>query len=889
MMPIRTAVFICAVVLSLPIRSFGASDSQSSSPDIKRIVIGQPLQPDDENQLVEVEGTVTFFGRKGRTAYLQISSDSGTMQVTVQHGAGIMNDLLLNSRVRVRGICQPVHSVDGKTVAALRASNANDITILQVPEETWQRYPETTLNALPSTNFNGLIHLRGAIQSVKPGNSFSFADATGEMPIGWKPATPELAGMKIELLCGWRSVNSNRVLHAGFFRTLTSAQSLPTLTAAEKIRWLKRDEANKHYPVKLRGVITYIGSTKRSANLQDETGGIFLWNFNLATNFSNVNMGDFCEVEGVTDGGRFSPQVLPQKVTILGAGQWPEPARPSPDELIYGGLDAEWVEVKGIVQSAKNGSFEIGIRNGKVIQCLMAGSTPPLDAVVHVQGVVFPAHNAQRQIVSARINVPSPEFVSVEQPPLADPFSAATTHPRDLFLYDPAEFDFRQVKVAGQVVLMDNDICHIMDGTNGIRLVPKVKAAVNAGDMVEAVGFPDIDSPFDKPIITIRQAVLRITGTAPLPLPMKIAPESLPDRSLDSRLVQLKSQLLNVNEVEKSLELQSGTLIYHARLETAAPLPPLRIGSLLEVTGVYVVSSDQPVPFELLLNSPANIRVLELPSWWTVQHAIFVVSTMAALILLAVIWIGMLRRQVERRTIQLSNANKSLTNEMAERQRTEEELVRARALHLVEQERTRIARDLHDDLGSRTTRMVLLLDELALQNQIPSPDAAAHPTKISTVAREMIQSLDETVWAVNPRNDTLRRLVNYIGQSAMEFLNAAGARCRLDFSELLPEKPISADARYHLLLAVKEALHNAIRHGHATEVQLHVVADEESLVLEIADNGVGFESVPDNGSANGLRNMRQRMEEIGGQFEIKSELNAGTQVTLKFFWPRNRL
>jgi len=201
-------------------------------------------------------------------------------------------------------------------------------------------------------------------------------------------------------------------------------------------------------------------------------------------------------------------------------------------------------------------------------------------------------------------------------------------------------------------------------------------------------------------------------------------------------------------------------------------------------------------------------------------------------------------------------------------------------------ERTRIARDLHDDLGSRTTRMVLLLDELALQNQIPSPDAAAHPAKISTVAREMIQSLDETVWAVNPRNDTLPRLVNYIGQSAMEFLNAAGARCRLDFPEPLPEKPISADVRYHLLLAVKEALHNAVRHGRATEVQLHVVADEESLVLEIADNGVGFESAPGNGSANGLRNMRQRMEEIGGKFEIKSELKTGTHVTLKFFWPR---
>ena len=162
-------------------------------------------------------------------------------------------------------------------------------------------------------------------------------------------------------------------------------------------------------------------------------------------------------------------------------------------------------------------------------------------------------------------------------------------------------------------------------------------------------------------------------------MPTEIAPKNLPDRSLNSRLVQLKSRLLNINEAGKSLELQTGTLIYHARLESAAPMPPLRIGSLLEVTGVYAFSSDKSVPFELLLNSPADIRVLELPSWWTAQHALFVVSRHGGDYLVSLIWNRLLRQQVGRRTVELSTANQSLKNEITERKRAENELVQTRS------------------------------------------------------------------------------------------------------------------------------------------------------------------------------------------------------------------
>jgi len=438
------------------------------------------------------------------------------------------------------------------------------------------------------------------------------------------------------------------------------------------------------------------------------------------------------------------------------------------------------------------------------------------------------------------------------------------------------------------VIAVRDGVCHIKDGTNGLRLVCRGIAFPAVGDVVQAVGFPDLDSPFDKPILTIREASWRSLGRESMPAPTSIAIRDLPGRQHDSTLVRLQSRLLDVSDygTERVFELQSGAQIYRARLNLGTTIvPPLRLGSLLDLSGVYVVTSGQPVPFELQLNSAADIHVLQLPSWWTVQHAIVVVSGLAAIIVLALVWIGLLHRQVERRTAQLSQANQSLKTEITERKRAEDELVQARSQHAVEQERTRIARDLHDDLGSRVTRTVLLLDELGLQDQMPPVHAPQHPREISTAAREIIQSLDETVWAVNPRNDTLPRLINYLSQFAIEFLKVANVRCRLDFPDFPPARTVSAEARHNIFLAVKEALNNAVRHASATEVRLRSAIENGSLTLTVEDDGRGFKPMGDVPSADGLRNMRQRMEEIGGKFQVESEPGKGTRISLTYLWP----
>lgn len=201
----------------------------------------------------------------------------------------------------------------------------------------------------------------------------------------------------------------------------------------------------------------------------------------------------------------------------------------------------------------------------------------------------------------------------------------------------------------------------------------------------------------------------------------------------------------------------------------------------------------------------------------------------------------------------------------------------------LDKERTRIARDIHDDLGCRLTKIVLLT-ELTLRDSGKADNTVDRVKQISTTAREGMQSLDATVWAINPRNDTLPDLIDYLGQFALEFLQAADIRCQLDLPEHPPARAISAEVRHNLFLAVKEALNNSVRHSNAGQVHLRVAINGDSLAITIEDDGRGFERAPDNACADGLRNMRQRMEEISGECRIESRPGAGTKISFVHPW-----
>jgi signal transduction histidine kinase/ligand-binding sensor domain-containing protein len=205
----------------------------------------------------------------------------------------------------------------------------------------------------------------------------------------------------------------------------------------------------------------------------------------------------------------------------------------------------------------------------------------------------------------------------------------------------------------------------------------------------------------------------------------------------------------------------------------------------------------------------------------------------------------------------------------------------------IERERSRIARDIHDDLGAQLTRITMISE--SARDDLDNPGRALIGlNRIYETARELTRSMDEIVWAVNPRHDTLEGLATYLEKFAQDWLATAGIRCRLDLPLQFSELHLRSEVRHNVFLAFKEALHNAAKHSGASEVLIYLAVKEKSFELSIADNGRGFavgenaKSVsPVQGRAaagNGLENMRRRLTAIGGSFDIQSVPGAGTKV-----------
>jgi signal transduction histidine kinase/ligand-binding sensor domain-containing protein len=207
---------------------------------------------------------------------------------------------------------------------------------------------------------------------------------------------------------------------------------------------------------------------------------------------------------------------------------------------------------------------------------------------------------------------------------------------------------------------------------------------------------------------------------------------------------------------------------------------------------------------------------------------------------------------------------------------------------VLDRERARIARDIHDDLGGSLTQ-IALLSGLGQRDRADSKKVDEYIRRISATTHRVIQVLDEVVWAVNPRHDNVRDFLRYVGQFAVDFLSSAGIKCRLNLPENIPPSPISSDLRHHLFMVSKEALNNIVKHARAGEVHLSADIDEGSVTLTIEDDGRGFDQRSRDAFADGLGNMRQRMQEAGGHCEIESVPGRGTRVIFRIAVNRNAL
>jgi PAS domain S-box-containing protein len=456
-------------------------------------------------------------------------------------------------------------------------------------------------------------------------------------------------------------------------------ETLPRLTTAKQIHYLFWTEAARKYPVRLRGVVTSSMSWHNSFVMQDATHGI--WVDGLASP-RQLGIGEFVEVEGVTGSGNFAPIVFSSRVVPLGMGRMPEPIRPNRDQLLNGSLDAQYVEVQGVVTSVEKDGLTLLTLAGKYH--IVFSPLPNTDlasienALVRIKGCFYASWDDQtHQIKTGEMRL-FDSAINVDEPAPADLFVAPGKTAFDLLSFDAKASALKRVKISGQIVHERAGEYFLMNGTNGLRFTLKARMNLALGDQVEVVGFPELGglSPH------LREAIARRTGAATLPNPTPLRADQMLNADADATLVRIESRLLSVhtNQTEQVLELQTGPRAYLARLALGQGLvPPTPLGSRLQLTGVYAgLGGDRAEKraldsFELLLNSPQDVVVLDRPPWWTIGRALVVLGFLLVVLLLAIAWISGLRRQVNART-------KELKAEIEERKLAQVELAYERDL-----------------------------------------------------------------------------------------------------------------------------------------------------------------------------------------------------------------
>jgi len=215
---------------------------------------------------------------------------------------------------------------------------------------------------------------------------------------------------------------------------------------------------------------------------------------------------------------------------------------------------------------------------------------------------------------------------------------------------------------------------------------------------------------------------------------------------------------------------------------------------------------------------------------------------------------------------------------MVIRKRVEKHIAKIEQANAIERERLRIARNIHDDLGARLTHISLISS--GADNGEQTTEQFKHLLgKVSVMTRDLVSSLYETVWTVDPQNDSVPHLFHYLAQISESLCQAAGIRCHVSVPPVISPRFVSSGLRHSVSLVMKEALHNAVKHSGAKEIRARFSEEGSVLSFELSDDGHGFD-VNASQSGFGLGSMAGRAREVGGDLKITSS-PLGTKIELK--------
>jgi PAS domain S-box-containing protein len=433
------------------------------------------------------------------------------------------------------------------------------------------------------------------------------------------------------------------------------------LTAVEQVRHLSATEAGQGRAVRIKGVVTLLDPGHYFFFVQDATGGIYVNHYNPAPPFG---VGDAVEITAITGEGEFAPILRQPVIEVLGPAELPRALSRTLPELMRGTYDSQRVSVSGIVRGVgrHNGWIDLELvgPDGRFTAWVADPTNTPaplelIDAHVKVRGVCGSLFNTKRQLTGVRLLAVSLAEIEVITPAPMAPFSQPVQAISSILKFTPQEGESHRIRIQGTVTLRRGEQgLFLEDDTGGIYVRTWGSPALNAGDGLDVVGFPVAATP--QPFL--EDAAVRVLGPGRPVAPTATTLAGLSERGFDSALVRVAGVLVDRlrRDRDYSLYVQDGGWIMEAILENTrdpGPLGNLQPGSWIEVVGVCATFPEQgqrKVSTVILLRSPADVRVLNAPPWWTLERTQRIVVLLLLITLASLLWVALLRRQVVRQT-----------------------------------------------------------------------------------------------------------------------------------------------------------------------------------------------------------------------------------------------
>jgi signal transduction histidine kinase len=671
-------------------------------------------------------------------------------------------------------------------------------------------------------------------------------------------------------------------------------------------------------PVRVRGIVV---SRRLSMAIQD--GGVGIWvrghmeagELRESEALRTTQVGDMVEVEGIVYRGGFAPTIEATRLRILGTAPLPEPA-PADLGRLFGGADngirvilgdRDEAIVQGYRETPDAWRLVIDVVARRIVVRVPKHDMPErpdrfVDARVSVVGVVSATRNSRGQFLAPYLTVVAADDITVRAAAPSTPFESPRVPLAEIAAFRPAPLARHRIQTEGIVTChVPGQYCYVQQGLVGTRVDTVTTEPLRPGDAVRIAGFVDMGHT----IAGIVEGIVERTGHPGEPAPADVTLEEIGRILAKSRLegnvakptnyagvlVRVPATLVERQRLQDGwmLTLAHGESSTAARLPVAAPadeaaLGRLRPGSELEVTGIVRLDSELPADFlpsgvnpdirlvELVLRSAADVKVVRAPSWWTPQRLGAALAGVAGLLAAGLAWVWSLRREL---AMQVGR----VAHEIRSRREAEVEF------EATLRERNRLAANLHDTLLQTIGGIRFQLDACRVAGrEMDEAEAGEHFDVAQRMIDHAAQEVRGSVWALRtmpmPGKSFTDSIATVIGQFEKQLGKAHAPRISFRMSGGAAELPNFVAG--NLLLVVQEAIHNAIRHGRPTQVE--VAADfgnDGALAITVRDDGAGFLPGTEAGPAQGhfgLHGMRERLERLGGTLQIESSPGSGTTI-----------